>query len=100
MTPSQTPLAAGARDRGSPHDMARVLAEIEDRIQQIERQAVFEYLTRNPGARAAEIATGLGTGREAVSAHLSGGKGELFSNRDGSWFPIPAADPGGSGMTW
>jgi hypothetical protein len=77
------------------HDMSCALAEIETRIEEIEREsaAVFEYLTRHPGALAGEIAAGLGAGRESVSAHLYRGKGQLFANRDGRWFPIPAADP-------
>ena len=77
------------------HDMSCGLAEIETRIEEIEREIaiVFEYLTRHPGSRAGEIAAGLGAGREAVSAHLYRGKGQLFSSRGGRWFPIPAADP-------
>jgi hypothetical protein len=55
--------------------------------------AVFDYLTRHPGARAGEIAKSLGTGQGAVSAHLYRGKDRLFSSRGGRWFPIPAADP-------
>lgn len=59
----------------------------------VTRDVVFEYLTGHPGARAGEIAKGLGMGQGAVSAHLYRGKDHLFSSRGGRWFPIPAADP-------
>jgi hypothetical protein len=61
-------------------------------VSAVARDVVFDYLTRNPGARAGEIAKSLGTGQGAVSAHLHRGKGRLFSSRGGRWFPIPAAD--------
>jgi hypothetical protein len=83
------------RGRDSHHDMSWALAEIESRIENIERElaaVVFDHLTRNPGSRAGEIAAGLEAGRGAVAAHLYRGKGQLFSNRAGRWFPIPAAD--------
>jgi DNA-directed RNA polymerase specialized sigma24 family protein len=50
---------------------------------------VFAYLTRNPGARAGEIAAGLGVGQGAISAHLYRGKGQLFACRKARWYPIP-----------
>jgi hypothetical protein len=59
----------------------------------VRRDVVFDYLTRHPGARAGEIAEGLGTSQGAVSAHLCRGKDHLFSSLAGRWFPIPAADP-------
>jgi hypothetical protein len=59
------------------------------------RQDVFEYLTRNPGSRAGRIATALGTGQGAVSAHLQRGKGHRFVCRGGRWYPVPAADVAG-----
>jgi hypothetical protein len=58
----------------------------------IARTDVFEFLARNPGSRAGEIATGLGTGQAAVSAHLYRGKGRLFSRRGDRWYPVPAAE--------
>jgi hypothetical protein len=58
----------------------------------ITRDEVFEYLTRNPGSRAGEVAAGLGVGQGAVSAHLYRGKGRLFVSRAGRWYPVPAAD--------
>ncbi|HMC06712.1 MAG TPA: hypothetical protein VKG89_04865 [Solirubrobacterales bacterium] len=58
----------------------------------ITRLDVFEYLTRNPGSRAGVIATALGAGRPAISAHLYRGKGKVFASRAGGWYPVPAAD--------
>ena len=58
----------------------------------ITRLDVFEYLTRNPGSRAGEIATALGAGQPAISAHLYRGKGNAFVSRAGRWYPVPAAD--------
>jgi DNA-binding transcriptional ArsR family regulator len=81
-------LRARAMIRGEP--------EPRDQIHRtrISRADVFEYLARNPGSRAGEIATGLGVGQAAVSAHLYRGKGRLFASRAGRWFPVPAADAG------
>jgi hypothetical protein len=73
--------------------MSYALAGIEDRLDELEREAVFEYLTRNPGARAGEIAAGLRAAQATVSAHLYRGNGRLFANQGGRWFPIPASDP-------
>ena len=56
------------------------------------RQDVFEYLTRNPGSRADQIAAALGTGEGAVSACLQRGRGHRFVCRAGRWYPVPAAD--------
>jgi DNA-directed RNA polymerase specialized sigma24 family protein len=89
------------RSRDSHHDMSSVLAEIEARIQELERvrrEDVFRYLTRNPGARASEIAAGLGVGQGAVSAHLYRGKGRLFASRAGRWYPVAAADSAASAL--
>jgi DNA-binding transcriptional ArsR family regulator len=58
----------------------------------ITRGDVFEFLARNPGSRAGEIAAGLGVGQGAVSAHLYRGKGRRFTSRAGRWYPVPAAD--------
>jgi hypothetical protein len=69
----------------------RTVAQMASR--RITREAVFDYLTRHPGARAGEIASGLGVGQGAVSAHLYRGKEKLFASRGGRWFPVPAADP-------
>jgi hypothetical protein len=86
------------------HERARLLraravirGEPEPRDQvhrtRISRANVFEYLARNPGSRAGEIAAGLGVGQGAVSAHLYRGKGRLFTCQGGRWYPVPAADP-------
>jgi hypothetical protein len=58
----------------------------------VTREAVFDYLTRNPGSRAGEVAAGLGVGQSAISAHLHRGKGRLFATSGGRWYPVPAAD--------
>ena len=58
----------------------------------ITRESVFDYLTRNPGSEAGEIAAGLGVGQGAVSAHLHRGEGRLFATNAGRWYPVPAAD--------
>jgi DNA-binding transcriptional ArsR family regulator len=60
----------------------------------VTRDAVFEYLTRNPGSRAGEIARGLGVSQGAVSAHLYRGKARLFASRGGRWFPVPEGERG------
>jgi hypothetical protein len=60
----------------------------------VTRKDVFRYLTRNPGARAGQVAAGLDVGQGAVSEHLYRGRGRVFSSLDGGWYPIPAADPG------
>jgi hypothetical protein len=65
-----------------------------DRIEEVERENVFYYLTRNPGSRAGEIAAGLGASPGAVSAHLYRCKGRLFVSRGSRWYPVPAADEG------
>jgi hypothetical protein len=76
---------------------AAILGESEPRRRvaslrpRVTREAVLEYLARNPGSRAGEIATGLGIGQQAISAHLYRGKGRLFSTRNGRWYPIPIA---------
>lgn len=75
--------------------MSSALAEIEARIEELERvtrEDVFEYLCRNPGSRAGDVAAGLGVGQGAVSAHLCRGKGQLFASRAGRWYPVAAAD--------
>jgi hypothetical protein len=56
----------------------------------VTRNDVLDYLARNPGSRAGEIAAGLRTGQGTVSAQLYRGKGRLFTSRGGRWYPIPA----------
>jgi DNA-binding transcriptional ArsR family regulator len=120
------------RNHDMSHDMSCAVAEIEARIDEIEREmasiaplvhererllraramirgeptphaaqtlqpritreAVFEFLTRHPGASAGEIASRLDVGQGAVSAHLYRGKGRFFASRGGRWFPVPASD--------
>lgn len=93
---SHDDVIAAPRGRHSHDDLSWALARIEARIEEIEgettRRGVFEYLARNPGSSAGEIAGGLGVGQGAVSAHLYRGKGRLFTSRDGRWYPVPAAD--------
>jgi hypothetical protein len=80
--------------RGRPaHDMSSALHRIEQLLREcVTRDEVFDYLTRNPGSEAGEVAAGLGVGQGAVSAHLYRGKGRLFVSRAGRWYPVPAAD--------
>jgi DNA-binding transcriptional ArsR family regulator len=80
-------LRARAMIRGEPTPHAA-----ETLQPRITREAVFEFLTRHPGARAGEIASRLGVGQGAVSAHLYRGKGRFFASRGGRWFPVPASD--------
>ena len=72
------------RDEAAPDSREPILRP------RITREAVFDYLTRNPGSRPREIAAGLGVGQGTVSAHLHRGKGRLFSTRAGRWYPVPA----------
>ena len=85
------------RGRDGQRDVSPALDQIEARISRIEHEIVadvFHYLTRNPGARAGEIAAGLGATQGVVSAHLYRGKGRMFAGRAGRWYPVPEGDPG------
>jgi hypothetical protein len=72
------------RGEPAPHPREPILRP------RVTREAVFDYLTRNPGSSPGKIAAGLGAGRGTVSAHLYRGKGRLFSTRGGRWYPQPA----------
>jgi hypothetical protein len=83
-------LRARALILGEPEPEPRASAHLG--AKRVSRDDIFEYLARNPGARASDIAAGLGVRPGAVSAHLYRGRGRLFSNRGGRWYPIPAAN--------
>lgn len=88
---------AAPRGRHGDRDTSLALDQIGARIERIEHEIVadvFRYLARNPGARAGEIAAGLGAAQGVVSAHLYRGKGRMFASRAGRWYPVPEGDPG------
>jgi DNA-binding MarR family transcriptional regulator len=60
---------------------------LEARIER--RMDILDFLKRNPGATAGEIARGVGCDQQAVSAHLHRGQGRVFATTRGRWFPIP-----------
>jgi hypothetical protein len=59
------------------------------RERQVDPEDVFEFVIRNPGAYAGDIADGLGCAQQAVLAHLRRGRGIRFSTQYGCWYPIP-----------
>lgn len=57
-----------------------------DRATRVSRDDVAAFLAAAPGSRAGEIARGLGTSQQVVSAHLYRGKRVEFDKRGGRWF--------------
>ncbi len=55
----------------------------ESAVKQVSQEEVAQFLAEHPGARAGEIAEGLGVSSGRVSAHLFKGKNDRFVNRGG-----------------
>jgi predicted ArsR family transcriptional regulator len=62
---------------------ARIEAGVELRVR------IREFLMRNPGSTAAEIARALETSRHDVNKHLHRRAGSLFATTGDRWFAIP-----------
>ena len=65
---------------------ARAAMTGESAVKQVSQEEVAQFLAEHPGARAGEIAEGLGVSSGRVSAHLFRGKHDRFVNRGGGWY--------------
>ena len=65
---------------------ARAAMTGEPAVKQISVEDVTAFLVEHPGARAGEIAEGLGVSSGRVSAHLFRGKRDRFISRQGGWY--------------
>jgi CRP-like cAMP-binding protein len=65
---------------------ARAAMTGEPNVKQITQEDVAAFLAEHPGAKAGEIAEGLGVSSGRVSAHLFRGKHDRFISRKGSWY--------------